>query len=525
MKIAEPAQMDAAARTRAAIRGLISSEDELLPPGLTGRSVAITSNQTSNANAQIALLTAVNLSLRIDPVIDALYIGIPDGPLVTRYPGTEASTIHQALENMADWIDCDVDLFLCDPGAGDAKATLALGRTQRDTSAPEVAIASNGWTVNLAAGRADDNFGEQLNPVGASYAACLGIAEMFKVLTRSSGVENPGFNISPVEALTFSAYDYTVGNEITKNPDLPETLDLTGTSVIGTGAGGGALTLTLALLPELVGRLGLVDSDEVTITNLNRYLWVGAGDTGRPKVSTLKDLLDRWHPQLDVTPVPEPFESVSNGDHDIPMELVASTVHTAEARQEIQWELPGTVLDAGVNDRGDYVTARIRFGESECLGCKYPPGRSGRRRELNALADRIGLDRTEVQRLNQNNGTFTRGQVNTVQQAASRDPDLIPPTVGERFSDWYHRHCGHLEIEGGGEPVPIPFLPVAAGVLLAGEVIKDRMGLRGKLSDRFLHNIFCRPKSILHRETIPAPDCVICGEDSREIHREKWGST
>lgn len=522
MTIAKPEQVDPAARTRAAITGLIGTGGEL-PPDLTGRSVAITCQHPDNANAQIALLTAANLCLRFDPVIDVLHIVVPDGPLLTQYPGTQASTIHQALDDLAEWIDRDVELLHSDPGDGDADATLALGKTHRDLPAPDVGIGSDGWTVHLAGDRAIDDFGEQVNPIGASYAACLGVAELFKALARTWGLENPGFNVAPVEDLAFSTYDYTVGDEVTKNPDLPETLDLAGTSVIGTGAGGGALVLTLALLPDLRGHLGLVDSDEVTATNLNRYLWAGSGHAGEPKVSTLQDLLSRWHPQLDVTAVPAPFEAVSDGNYDVPMELVTSTVHTAEARREIQWELPGRVLDAGVNERGDLVVARIRFGDSECLGCKYPPGERGKERELEALAERIGLGFDEIRRLHRNNGAFDENQVARILSKVDEDPEVAPPDVGQRFSDWFQQHCGHLQLETDGEPVPIPFLPVAAGILLAGEVVKDRAELGGSLSDRFLHNIFSSPRSLLHRGTKPAKGCVICDEDARERHQEKWG--
>lgn len=70
---------------------------------------------------------------------------------------------------------------------------------------------------------------------------------------------------------------------------------------------------------------------------------------------------------------------------------------------------------------------------------------------------------------------------------------------------------------------PVPFLPVTAGVLLAGEVIKKRHFPEAQVDNRFTHNLLGVPVEGMHGFTNPHPDCGICGDpDAVDRYEEKW---
>ncbi len=71
-------------------------------------------------------------------------------------------------------------------------------------------------------------------------------------------------------------------------------------SVLCIGAGGLGSPAALYLAAAGVGQLGLIDFDVVEISNLHRQVLHGAGDVGRPKVESAKEMLQRLNPAVEV---------------------------------------------------------------------------------------------------------------------------------------------------------------------------------------------------------------------------------
>lgn len=80
-------------------------------------------------------------------------------------------------------------------------------------------------------------------------------------------------------------------------------------AVIGTG-GVGSWTAE-ALARSGIGRLTLIDPDEVCITNTNRQLPALDGDYGRLKITLLAERLRRVWPEITVTEVPQFFTAAN----------------------------------------------------------------------------------------------------------------------------------------------------------------------------------------------------------------------
>lgn len=73
--------------------------------------------------------------------------------------------------------------------------------------------------------------------------------------------------------------------------------------VLVVGAGGLGCPLMQYLAAAGVGEIIVVDDDEVSLSNLQRQILHGTADTGRPKVESAKDAIERINPHVKVTPV------------------------------------------------------------------------------------------------------------------------------------------------------------------------------------------------------------------------------
>ncbi|HSY48037.1 MAG TPA: molybdopterin-synthase adenylyltransferase MoeB [Thermoanaerobaculia bacterium] len=69
-------------------------------------------------------------------------------------------------------------------------------------------------------------------------------------------------------------------------------------SVLVVGAGGLGSPVSLYLAAAGVGRIGLVDFDEVDASNLQRQVLYGASDVGRPKLEAARDRLHDLNPEI-----------------------------------------------------------------------------------------------------------------------------------------------------------------------------------------------------------------------------------
>ncbi|MBP2252572.1 hypothetical protein J2754_002918 [Halarchaeum solikamskense] len=510
-------------RTETALRTILGAEENL--DRFSGYRVLVDVPETDNQNCQTALFTAINLLARLAPMVDRIDIQADES--VERQvfvPGVRADDIGETVVALNENIGSPVTAGF-DAVSRDAyDAVLHLGDGEFTGAAGEVGVSSRGWLVHTSTTGAVDPFGDEPNPIGAHTAGCIGCAEVFKqLLLADASDENLDTPVDPVDDVTFSTFNYTVDPTDPANPALPDVVDVDDLHVIGVGAGGGALVYALSTLSDLQGTVRLVDSDEVSASNLNRYLWAYADDVGAMKADVSQRLLMEAHPDFgsSIHSHPVPYEEYSDTVDSSELRLAVSTVDTARARKQIQWDLPETVLDAATNQQGDYVVLRVEFGEGQCLACKHVGSGDGVEREMAALAETVGLDADTLVRMNTNNEAFTADQVSVIEEQGTGE--VAPPEPGERFSDWFRQQCGHVDLGGADMAVPVPFLPVTAGILLAGEVIKDRHFPDHTVNNRFTHNMLSEPREAMHYPANANPECSICqDEDVREFYRSKW---
>ncbi len=75
---------------------------------------------------------------------------------------------------------------------------------------------------------------------------------------------------------------------------------LRSSSVLCIGAGGLGSPVAMYLAAAGIGRLGIVDFDQVDLSNLQRQILHGTADVGRPKTASARDALARLNPHVEV---------------------------------------------------------------------------------------------------------------------------------------------------------------------------------------------------------------------------------
>lgn len=71
--------------------------------------------------------------------------------------------------------------------------------------------------------------------------------------------------------------------------------------VLVIGAGGLGSPLIQYLAAAGIGEIGVIDDDEVSLSNLQRQVLHGTGDIGRPKVESARDAIERLNPHVRIT--------------------------------------------------------------------------------------------------------------------------------------------------------------------------------------------------------------------------------
>ena len=103
---------------------------------------------------------------------------------------------------------------------------------------------------------------------------------------------------------------------------------------------------------------------------------------------------------------------------------------------------------------------------------------------------------------------------------------LPAPEEGMTLRDWIALHCGQLRLSVTSDVVlPIPFATVLPGILLAGEIIKERHFSGNGVKYTVNHDVFRLPSEWLVTALKPKEHCTICGDETvkrvyRRLHSE-----
>jgi len=331
---------------------------------------------------------------------------------------------------------------------------------------------ASGWNICVTDKTAR---GESIKTSNALCGAMLGVlitSEAFN-LTVGSVL---GKNGSPRE-ISVSLLDYssTISGE---SAELPEVI-IPHATLIGCGAVGNAFVYALSVLPDVSGRLDVVDPDWFTKTNVHRYMLARLADVKTERIyktQRAKEVL-RHHHLFEVVGYEKNFNDFLNDDCDerrIP--FLISAVDSTGKRRDLGRETPLKAINAST---GNFTLALTTHYEAykldgPCVGCHYPP-RSAEQERFVLIARETGLPVNQVQELSNTNAKVTSKLLAIV--AAFRGVPLqdYAEYEGQPFDSFYqHGVCGGTEVQTatGKAEIPLAHVSAAAGILLACELVK-----------------------------------------------------
>lgn len=501
-----------ALRTETLLEQLTGSKElrALFAPGHVA--IGISEEAARTAQGQMIVSFAMNLVARLFPVVQELVIIVPpEINVLARFPRWASPTLDEHIKALLSQIIPPVKWTVAAVPFELPANTVWIGTPPKGPK-PAVFIGADGWYAFVSP-EEPMKLGTP-NPIGAYAAACFAAAELWKrlLLPHKNLFEN--VPVAPCQrTLAFSTYSYRLG-ENQPNPPLAETIDIGRVSLVGVGAGGGAAAFTLASLPELRGVLNLIEPDEIEPPNLNRYVFASATDAENKmsKALVAQDLFSHivgFTARPFVMPFREAKPLLTTAD----LEYVIAAVHSREARRELQFDTPRILWDAGATEDGEFRIWRLVLGQTECMHCKHPISDDPEQRKAQQLTKLLGLSPEIWRRKIRDNEKFTQDEVNSIQQHRPPDATFDLPKPDQRFGDWEAEQCGRLLLPDLDEEIPLPFAPVLAGVLIAGELIKERYFSDAVLDSYYWNTLLSHfmTRNQPHRR-IPRPNCGFCSD-------------
>ena len=358
-------------------------------------------------------------------------------------------------------------------------------------------VFGEGWCGGVSRSIAIDRTKPSDLPIGPYLAAAFAAGEVFKV-ARFRSEDYPAS-----AAVFYSAWTQELSSTFdSKGPSDVRGVELRST-LIGVGAVGGALLHALWSTPGLTGSVQLVDNDPkgLDLTNLNRYVLFGTGDIGKPKASTAALLLQdsgiHW------AAFDGPIE-VFEGDA---MRAICA-VDTNRSRLAVQVRWPESLLMASTNElRAEVVRCDPRGG-GPCAACyNRDPG------------DTADDDLRQIfQSLTQEQ------QLSLVESSGADLDEAIEWSLSGKCGTSGERVRDALRISDDEQhSFAVPFVSVAAGTMLAAEVIKEELNRSVPLNTQYQRATlqFFRPEQSLGaKKYLRDPRCAVCSPDS--IGRNAW---
>lgn len=368
-------------------------------------------------------------------------------------------------------------------------ASIMIGNSKKNKKC-DIYISSNGWESYTGFEMIDINAeNSSTNPIGAALSAAMGAAEIFKYVLRDefkSANKKLKFNYTHL-----SAFDYSVNSRGTENPDLPEYINIGETTLIGAGAVGMAFVSVLKYL-NVAGELVVVDNDKVDASNLDRYMGIYADSINVYKTDVVKNTLSHVH-GLNITGINNKYQQYAENFGRF-IDIAICTVDNDEARQELQSDLPRLILN-GATDQSTFSISRHDFLHEACLGCVYPIEKNKFINE-ERFSRMLGIPVGNFTYRYENNVPLAEGDIERIKKHINSQEVNLSLKVGMTLRDFLADRdiCGRIRLPGNYQiHGTIGFVSAMPGILLAGELIKERYFKKNVLNNLFHVNTLVGP--------------------------------
>jgi len=132
-----------------------------------------------------------------------------------------------------------------------------------------------------------------------------GYTHVFSLTKGINGWREAGYEVVSDSELTPDQLTRYSRHLMLKEVGMEGQLQLLKSKVLLIGAGGLGCPAALYLAAAGIGTLGIIDSDKVDLTNLQRQILHGLADVGRLKTESAKEAIHRINPDVKVVTYPE----------------------------------------------------------------------------------------------------------------------------------------------------------------------------------------------------------------------------
>lgn len=314
---------------------------------------------------QVQLLLAANMLARWCRQIE---FGFPNAQLLPHLRIREHETIYDRIRSAAAEADPFGNFQFCEVRSPEIEYTLKIGNAFLRNEIVDFTIDAGGWRAWAGSGHQTfDTVGDDFNLASAAFAACIGVADAFKV---AIGLPNR----LRVKNTSFSLLDFSVGpqalTDVRSDIPTPARVNLGNIQIVGVGSVGSAVIFLLGMLqPE--GNIVLIDHDPVKIVNLNRSPLFGIFDVGKAKVVVAREYLgDELVTDAFIGRYDEFIEQ--HGRQPGKADLLLSLANEYGVRGSVEHNFPPlqvygtTTIDWGINYHR-HIPLR-----GDCSVCRYP---------------------------------------------------------------------------------------------------------------------------------------------------------
>jgi hypothetical protein len=495
---------------------LIQRLDETVIALVVGR------EQATDLATQTTALTAVNLLVRL---FRRLVIVVPNNVRIHKELPCVEGRLGAALVTFASRVHPGVEADLAvSPPPGIVTLRVSNYHSWAEKNS-EVYCSGAGWLAHVGSRPRLLPAAQDSNPIGPLIAACLGVAEVFKIVfgdvLRS---------VVPADDVIFSALTYRVG-ELDVGPILSR-VRLPNTVQVGAGSIGCAFNWGLAHLREIRGKLVVVDHDKLQAHNPDRAILVldDAASLELEKSSWARDIVQPWVPHLDIQPFQGTIRQyVDTLPPDYTFPVIISAVDSIESRRDIQDALPEHILNASTGPTKVELSRHEAPGDGPCLYCLYLPEILERAPILLAVA-RTGFNQRTVADFLVGARMLNVENVRGIERRNQLPPGALGEYIGRPLSDllqdqrWYSQ--APIQLHNAQALVTTAFVSALAGFLLLAETVKQA---DPALAHYRLHRIYEQDllgvpnEFILPGERDGMGYCLCHDPLRRRLYAEKYG--
>lgn len=318
-----------------------------------------TETAINSFSGQVQLILAANMLARW---CRRIKLSFHDGPLHPNLRVNGWTCLHERILSEIHQADPFGSFVVAVDPAALMEYTLGIG--QINLGGANFIIDAAGWEAD--AGKelhAHPISAKGENPIGPAFAACLGVADAFKVATNQP-------DGTRIREARLSLWNISL-QAIPENLPFPRTIDLGNVQLIGAGSVGSAIVYLLRML-SLNGRLTIIDHDLVEIENLNRSPLFGIDDDGSPKVMTCQRYLDN---HLLVEPFPCKYDEYieQNGRKPGVIDLLLPEANEYGVRAFVENNYPPLqVYGTTTRSWGINFHRHRPLTDEDCSLCRFP---------------------------------------------------------------------------------------------------------------------------------------------------------